>query len=116
LPLQSSIDPAGIAANLQHIVNMADCIHPTWDAITVTAREAANGNIPLCDFNPTVQGVQHPVATQAGQVFYACATTTGNCHAVICDNCKECYFLFILPSVLPRLEVIKKVLTVFTTI
>jgi hypothetical protein len=29
LPLQSSIDPAGIAANLQHIVNMADCIHPT---------------------------------------------------------------------------------------
>jgi len=116
LPLQSSFDPAGVAQNLQQIANMADCIHPAWDAITVTAREAANGNIPLCDFNPTVQGQLHPVATQAGQVFYACATTTGNCHAVICDNCKECYFLFILPNVLPRLEVIKKVLTVFTKI
>jgi len=99
LPLQSSFDAAGAAENLQQIANMGGCLHEVWNAIKVTGEEYANNLYPLCDFNPTTQGVQHAAVNAAEETFYVCATNTNNCAAVICNNCKQS-ILFILPNFL----------------
>jgi hypothetical protein len=90
------MDPAGLAAEAQHVVNAASCLHSLKDTILVSLTEFNNGLFPYCDFNVNAQGVKHAAVTAANQTFFTCR----DCHMIICKNCNTAnsLFLLILPN------------------
>jgi heme/copper-type cytochrome/quinol oxidase subunit 2 len=123
LPLQSLLDPSVYVDALAYIartVAVGECTHDAIIYVTTTAAHVAYNLVPLCDFNPGINGAQHLAATM-GQMTYAICTS---CPAVICHYCQAALPLLITPqffSLSSLISIIKKyilpvcVLVLFTT-
>jgi cytochrome c oxidase subunit 2 len=85
LPLQSStnrINMDGIVKDGQQARDAANCLHQEREYVNITQTEAANGQYPLCDMNPT-RGVKHTTLLQSTGTFAFCK----DCFMVMCGNC-----------------------------
>ena len=101
LPLQSSGDPAGQMTDIIQALYAGGCLHTIRDMLVPTAAELQAGGIPLCDFNPGLNGVKHEAISATKTYFFSCR----NCHMIMCKDCNQAYMLLILAntSLLPSL-------------